>query len=353
MQETKNTRLTHAFQIGFLGAIGVLAAVALGSAVISIAGIITSIITALFITLGLEPLVQLLQKRVKRRGLAIAIVALGLFAALSAVIFAILPPLVSQASSFISNLPELIREFVKLPWVESIDSRLGGAVGTALNGAGEFLVDSKNWPTLLGGVVQVGISIFNGIIGFLTVTILTLYFMASLPSIKRVGITLVANSKRAKLEGIVEKVIGSVGRYVMGQVVVSSINTSILFTVLIIAGVDFAVVLAFINFLLVLIPIIGSITGAAIVILITAATSPAETTIGVAIALLIYIQIEAYLVSPRVLKRAVNVPTAVIIVSALIGGSLAGILGSLLAIPTAATVLLIIREVWVPRQDKL
>lgn len=353
MQETKNIRLTHAFQIGFLGALGVLTAVALGSAVISIAGIITSIITALFITLGLEPLVQLLQKRVKKRGLAIAIVGVGVFAALSAVVFAILPPLFSQANTFITNLPELMKEFIKLPWVESIDSRLDGAIGTALNGAGEFLVDSKNWPTLLGGVVQVGLSIFNGIIGFLTVTILTIYFMSALPSIKRVGITLVANSKRAKLEGIVEKVIGSVGRYVMGQVVVSSINTSILFTVLIIAGVDFAVVLAFINFLLVLIPIIGSITGAAIVILITAATSPTETTIGVAIALLLYIQIEAYLVSPRVLKRAVNVPTAVIIVSALVGGALAGILGSLLAIPTAATVLLIIREVWVPRQDKL
>jgi predicted PurR-regulated permease PerM len=353
MQETKNIRLTHAFQIGFLGALGVLTAVALGSAVISIAGIITSIITALFITLGLEPLVQLLQKRVKKRGLAIAIVGVGVFAALSAVVFAILPPLFSQANTFITNLPELMKEFIKLPWVESIDSRLDGAIGTALNGAGEFLVDSKNWPTLLGGVVQVGLSIFNGIIGFLTVTILTIYFMSALPSIKRVGITLVAKSKRAKLEGIVEKVIGSVGRYVMGQVVVSSINTSILFTVLIIAGVDFAVVLAFINFLLVLIPIIGSITGAAIVILITAATSPTETTIGVAIALLLYIQIEAYLVSPRVLKRAVNVPTAVIIVSALVGGALAGILGSLLAIPTAATVLLIIREVWVPRQDKL
>jgi predicted PurR-regulated permease PerM len=353
MQETKNIRLTHAFQIGFLGALGVLTAVALGSAVISIAGIITSIITALFITLGLEPLVQLLQKRVKKRGLAIGIVGVGVFAALSAVVFAILPPLFSQANTFITNLPELMKEFIKLPWVESIDSRLDGAIGTALNGAGEFLVDSKNWPTLLGGVVQVGLSIFNGIIGFLTVTILTIYFMSALPSIKRVGITLVAKSKRAKLEGIVEKVIGSVGRYVMGQVVVSSINTSILFTVLIIAGVDFAVVLAFINFLLVLIPIIGSITGAAIVILITAATSPTETTIGVAIALLLYIQIEAYLVSPRVLKRAVNVPTAVIIVSALVGGALAGILGSLLAIPTAATVLLIIREVWVPRQDKL
>jgi predicted PurR-regulated permease PerM len=353
MQENKNMRITHAFQFGFLGAIGVLTAIALGSAVISLAGIITSIITALFITLGLEPLVQLLQKRVKKRGFAIAIVAVGVFALLTAVILAILPPLVSQASSFITNLPELMREFVKLPWVESIDSRLGGAIGTALNSAGEFLVDSNNWPTLLGGVVQVGLSILNGAVGFLTVTILTLYFMAALPSIKRVGITLVAKSSREKLEGIVDKVIGSVGRYVMGQVVVSSINTSILFTVLMIAGVEFAVVLAFINFLLVLIPIIGSITGAAIVILITAATSPAETTIAVAVALLVYIQIEAYVVAPRVLKKAVDVPTSVIIVSALIGGSLAGILGSLLAIPTAATILLVIREVWVPRQDKL
>jgi predicted PurR-regulated permease PerM len=132
MQETKNIRLTHAFQIGFLGALGVLTAVALGSAVISIAGIITSIITALFITLGLEPLVQLLQKRVKKRGLAIAIVGVGVFTALSAVVFAILPPLFSQANTFITNLPELMKEFVKLPWVESIDSRLDGAIGTCL-----------------------------------------------------------------------------------------------------------------------------------------------------------------------------------------------------------------------------
>jgi predicted PurR-regulated permease PerM len=221
-----------------------------------------------------------------------------------------------------------------------------------LNTAGEFLTDSKNWPNLLGGVVQVGISLFNAVIGFLTVSILTLYFMSALPSIKRFGISLVAQSQREKLEGIVDQVIGSVGRYVIGQVVVASINTSILFTVLLFAGVEFAVVLAFINFLLVLIPIIGSITGASIVILVTAATVPPETAIGVAIALLIYIQIEAYLVAPRVLKKAVNVPTSLIVVSALAGGALAGILGALLAIPTAATILLILREVWVPRQNK-
>jgi predicted PurR-regulated permease PerM len=352
MPETNNRRITHAYQIGFLGGLGVLTAIALGSAVISLASIITSIITALFITLGLEPLIQLLEKRVKRRSLAIGIVAVGLLGLFSAVVFAILPPLISQASTFTANLPELIKEFVKLPWVESLDARLGGSVSTALNTAGEFLTDSKNWPNLLGGVVQVGISLLNGGIAFLTVSILTIYFMSALPSIKRVGISLVAKSQRIRLEGIVDQVIGSVGRYVIGQVVVASINTSILFTVLLFAGVEFAVVLAFINFLFVLIPIIGSITGASIVILVTAATMPVETTIGVALALLVYIQIEAYLVAPRVLKKAVNVPTSLIVVSALAGGALAGILGALLAIPTAATLLLILRQVWVPRQDK-
>jgi predicted PurR-regulated permease PerM len=353
MPESNNRRITHAYQIGFLGGLGVLSAIALGSAVISLASIITSIITALFITLGLEPLVQLLQKRVKKRGLAIGIVALGLAALLTTVFIAVLPPLISEASTFISNLPQLLKEFLLLPWVESLDTRLGGSISVALNSAGEYLVDSKNWPNLLGGVVQVGITLFNAVLGFLTVTILTLYFMSALPGIKRAGISLVAKSQRKKLEGIVDQVIGSVGRYVMGQVVVSSINTSILFTVLLIARVEFAVVLAFINFLLVLIPIIGSITGASIVILITAATMPPETTIWVAVILLVYVQIEAYLVAPRVLKKAVNVPTALIVVAALAGGALAGVLGSLLAIPTAATILLILREVWVPRQNRI
>ena len=80
---------------------------------------------------------------------------------------------------------------------------------------------------------------------------------------------------------------------------------------------------------------------------------PPETTFGVAVAVLLYTQIEAYIVAPRIMKKAVNVPAALIVVSALAGGALLGILGSLLAVPTAATILLIIREVWVPRQDKL
>lgn len=352
MSKPSQIRVSHAYQIGLLGGLGVLTAVMLGNALLSIASIITSVITALFIALGLEPLIQILEKRVKKRGIAISIVGLGITGLITGVIVVILPPLISQTGQFVTHLPELLNGLVQTPWINDLDTRFGGAISNALSSSGEYLSDSKNWPNLLGGVVQVGITIFNGALAFLTVTILTIYFISSLHSIKSVVVNLVAKSKRTQVAHIVEQVVSSVGRYVMGQVSVASINASIVFITLLIAGVEYAVVLAFIDFLLVLVPVVGSVSGAAIVVLITAATMPPETTIAVAIVVILYTQLEAYLVAPRIMKRAVNVPAALVMVSALAGGALLGILGALLAIPVAATLLLILREVWVPAQNK-
>ncbi|MFN4848248.1 MAG: AI-2E family transporter [Rhodoluna sp.] len=352
MSKPSLIRVSHAFQIGLLGGLGVLTAVMLGNALLSIASILTSIITALFLALGLEPLIQILEKRVKRRAIAISIVGLGLIGLITMVIVVILPPLISQASEFLTHLPELLKGLVQTPWISDLDARFDGAVSNALTSSGEYLADSKNWPNLLGGVVQVGLSILNGTAAFLTVCILTIYFISSHHAIKNVMVNLVAKSKRERVGHIVDQVVTSVGRYVMGQVSVASINASIMFITLLFAGVEYAVVLAFIDFLLVLVPVVGSISGAIVVIGITAATMPPETTITVAIVVLLYTQLEAYLISPRIMKRAVNVPAALVMVSALAGGALLGILGALLAIPVAATVLLIIREVWVPTQNK-
>ncbi len=352
MSKPSLIRVSHAYQIGLLGGLGVLTAVMLGNALLSIASILTSIITALFLALGLEPLIQILEKRVKRRAIAISIVGLGLIGLITMVIVVILPPLISQASEFLTHLPELLKGLVQTPWISDLDARFDGAVSNALTSSGEYLADSKNWPNLLGGVVQVGLSILNGTAAFLTVCILTIYFISSHHAIKNVLVNLVAKSKRERVGHIVDQVVTSVGRYVMGQVSVASINASIVFITLLFAGVEYAVVLAFIDFLLVLVPVVGSISGAIVVIGITAATMPPETTITVAIVVLLYTQLEAYLISPRIMKRAVNVPAALVMVSALAGGALLGILGALLAIPVAATVLLIIREVWVPTQNK-
>jgi predicted PurR-regulated permease PerM len=77
-----------------------------------------------------------------------------------------------------------------------------------------------------------------------------------------------------------------------------------------------------------------------------------ETALAVGIFYLIYLQIDAYLISPRVMKKAVSIPSAAVVIAALAGGTLMGVLGALIAIPLAASALLIIREVWMPKQEK-
>ena len=109
--------------------------------------------------------------------------------------------------------------------------------------------------------------------------------------------------------------------------------------------------LACITFCLALIPLVGSISGAAIVVVVALTTSPSAA-ITAAIYYLVYMQIEAYVISPRIMTQAVKVPGAVVVVAALAGGALLGILGALVAIPVAASIMLIIRQVWIPRQER-
>jgi predicted PurR-regulated permease PerM len=117
-----------------------------------------------------------------------------------------------------------------------------------------------------------------------------------------------------------------------------------------IVGIPFALVLAAITFLLGLIPLVGTITGAAIVTLVALSVSPTAALIS-AIYYLIYMQLEAYVISPKIMSKAVSVPGAVVVVAALAGGAILGVLGALIAIPVAASIMLIVREVWMPRQN--
>jgi predicted PurR-regulated permease PerM len=100
------------------------------------------------------------------------------------------------------------------------------------------------------------------------------------------------------------------------------------------------------------IPMIGATLGAIIVILIGFATSPA---VGLAclIFYIVYQQFENYVIYPKVMSRSVDVPGSVTVIAALIGAALLGVVGALLAIPTAAAILLLVREVFVKRQDAL
>jgi predicted PurR-regulated permease PerM len=200
-------------------------------------------------------------------------------------------------------------------------------------------------------VVQVGLSIVNGITGTIIISILSLYFMASMKSFKRFIYALVPLSRRSKFVDISEQVAHAVGRYVIGQVSIAFINASLGFIFMLIVGVPYAGVLAALSFLLALVPLVGSMSAAAIIALVALGQSPVLALV-VVIYYLIYMQIEAYFISPKIMNKAVAVPGAVVVVAALAGGALLGVLGALVAIPVAASIILIIRQIVMPNQNQ-
>ena len=348
----QNMKIASAFQLGLFGGLGVLTALVIGGAVATLANVITYIFAAVFLALGLDPLVSRLEKLKLPRPLAVLAVIVSLLGFLALMVWALAPALITEGTNFLATAPELIQDITKIPLVVGLDEQLGGAVGGALANAGSFLSDSANWPTLVGGVVQVGISLFNGAFGFLIILVLTVFFLASLEGFKASLTKLVPASKRERYTKISQQVSTSVGRYVIGQVSVAALNATLAFVAMSIVGLPFALVLAFIVFLLAIIPLVGSVSGAALVVIVAVAVNPTSA-IALAIYFLIYLQIEAYVVSPRVMKVAVSVPAPIVVIAALSGGALLGILGALVAIPFAASMIFIVREIFIPRQNSL
>ena len=115
-------------------------------------------------------------------------------------------------------------------------------------------------------------------------------------------------------------------------------------------GLPFAALMAVVAFAITLIPLVGSVLYWMIATSIALFSNPAAALIF-AIIYLIYMQLEAYVLTPRVMNRTISVPGSLVVIGALVGGTLLGLLGALVAIPVTASILLIIKQVIIPRQD--
>ena len=190
-------------------------------------------------------------------------------------------------------------------------------------------------------------ALFNAFI----IVVLTLYFLASMNSTKAALYQLAPASRRDRVAKLGDRVLAGVGGYVSGAFVVAlAAGLSSLVFLFIVGLGEYAVALAFVVALLDVIPMIGATIGAVIVTAIGFATDP---TIGLAclVFYVVYQQVENYVIYPRVMSRSVDLPGAVIVIAALVGAALLGVVGALLAIPTAAAILMLVREVFVRRQD--
>jgi predicted PurR-regulated permease PerM len=241
------------------------------------------------------------------RPLAVIIAIVGFLSIVALLLWAILPTAVSEAGKLVSRIPVIIGNIVDNRLIATYDQQLNGAISEAAGNAINFVSDSSNWPTLLGGVFQIGVGVLSGAVGFVIVVILSIYFMVSLESLKDYLGLLVAKSKRESFRKLTDQIALSVGRWVMGQTSIALLHSILIFTLLTILGSPFALLLSLTAFLLALIPLVGPASAGVLVVGVTY-LSGAPFALIVAIYYLVYLQIEAYLIGPRVMQRAVSVP---------------------------------------------
>jgi predicted PurR-regulated permease PerM len=352
-----------AFRIGFVGALGVFAAVFLVQAVVSAGQVVTLVFAALFLALGLDPVVVRLERWGLQRGAAVAVVFVLLVAAATAFLWTIVPVVIEQATSFGAAVPRYVRRVEQLEQIQELDRQYGlfERVNTELE---QRLTSGETVQAVFGGVLGAGRAVVTGIFSVVTVLILTLYFLVSLRPMTHGLYRLVPASRRERVESIATEAQRRVGGYVIGQLAVASLNGALSFVVMLILGVEYAVALAFAVAVLGLIPLVGATLAAILVAVVTLISSfgsaPPDagwwTVFGDTIVLVawfvVYQQIENYAIAPRIFARSVAVPGTVVVVAALVGGSLLGLLGALVAVPVAAVILLVLHEVVMPLQEE-
>lgn len=349
-------KIQNAFRLGLFGMLGAGLGLLLLGMVSSLGTIITYIGVALFLALGLEPMISWLEKKRVPRWAAIVIVLVCVVGVFVGLVFAILPIIIEQMTTLVNSISKYFRTGIQLQDAkEWLNTQFGAYfdVNGTWDTVSTWISNPTNIGDIAGGALSVGATIASFLFGALIVLILTLYFAASMNPMKRSLYQLVPASKRARFADISEQVTGAVGRFVIGQVALALCNGILSFIFLSIIGAKLAAVFAFLAFMFSLIPLVGTISGSVIIVLSQLLLASPATAIAAAIYYLVYMQVEAYVLSPNIMSRAVSVPGTVVVIAALAGGTLLGILGALIAIPVAASILLIVKQVVIPRQDEL
>lgn len=343
--------VTSPFMFGFFGALGVLVAYWLAQNVTQLSSVITYVVIAIFLTLALNPIVESLTRRGMSRAAGVLTVFIGMILVLGLFSWLVVPTIVSETSTLIERAPRYLEDLNSQEWVTRLDAEYD--ISSRLETEFEKRLEDSNFiSTVFGGVLGAAGALAGGLIGAFTALVLTLYFLAALPTVKDAAYKIVPLSRRARVIGLAEEIMRRVGGYALGQVAVATINGTLSWVMMSLLGVPYAIVLAVVVGILGLIPLVGATIGAVIVALV-ALSQGWVVALAVCVYYLVYQQFENYVIVPRIMARTVSVPGALTVVAVLAGGTLMGVLGALVAIPVAAGMLLLYNEVVVPRQNRL
>jgi predicted PurR-regulated permease PerM len=304
---------------------------------------LTWIFIAAFLAIALSGPITLLSRHM-RRGFAVAIVYLVLILTPFALIGLLIPPVVTQANNLVQNLPQYAQEVTQFV---NENERLR-QLQDDYDITGKLEEQAEKLPARLGdaaGVLgDIGVGLVNSIFATVTIIVLSLFILSSGRRFLDAWIREYQPSREEWWHNLFARIGNAIGNYVAGALLQATIAGLTSWIMLMILGVDYALPLAVIVFLLDLIPLVGATLGAIIVGIVTLFSDfPVDTVIWTVFAI-VYQQVENNVIQPRIQARAVQLDPLIVLTSVLFGSALFGVLGALLAIPVAAALQITYRE---------
>ena len=299
-------------------------------------GLLILVLISFFLSIALEPGVNFLSKRWGwRRGWATGAIFLILLLVVGLFIGLMAPLVVDQVARFVDNVPRYLDEisqFAARFGVEFSSDRLQEALTGVDSDLQRFATD------LAGSLFGVGTALLNTIFQLLAIGLFTFYMTADGPRLRRTVLSVLPATRQREVLRMMDVAIEKTGGYFYSRALLAGISASVSWATFTIIGVPYPLALAlWFGLISQFVPVVGTYIGGAIPLLVALIESPARA-IAVLVFVLVYQGIENYLLAPKVTAHTMSLHPAVAFGSALAGGTLMGVPGALMALPTAATI---------------
>jgi predicted PurR-regulated permease PerM len=308
------------------------------------------LVLAGFIAVAVSGPVNRLSRRMPR-GLAIAVVYLGVLLVPVLVGLVVVPPLVRAASDLVDQAPayadEVQRFVTQNETLRDLDDDfdLVAQLQKQADALPARVGDAASW---LG---DLGVGIVNSVFATVTILILSVFMVGSGRRILDAGIAAAMPRHARRTGALLDRMASAVGAYIAGALVQAVIAGTLAYLVMMLLGVPFAAPLALLVSTFGLIPMVGATIAAVIVGIVTLFHDFPTATIVWVVWAIVYQQVENTVIQPRIQKRAVGIHPLGVMVAVLFGSKLFGVAGALLSVPVAASIQIGVREWWRSRQD--
>jgi predicted PurR-regulated permease PerM len=333
------------------GVLGLILAVAVLVEVVLISKQVLSwILIAIFLALALNPLADWFQRRgIKRRGYAVGIVYLLVFAAVALIGYVFIPPLVDQVNHLVNSIPDYIDDLTKgkgrLGFLET-KYHIVEKVKKALNDGGASKLFGFS-----GTALSITKSVVTIVVATVTITFMTFFMLLEGKSWVHRGYSLIPEKSRPRWQAVGSDIYRTVGGYVLGNVVISVIAGGSAAILLYALGVPLPFALGLLVGLFDLIPLAGA-TIALIVVGSIAFLHSITAGIVVVVFFIVYQQLENHILQPLIYGKTVKLSPLAVLIAVLIGAALAGVIGALAAIPIAGAIQVVVRDLMRERAER-